>query len=605
VARVTDQLSGLALLLRFVGQRQPDLLPSIEQLFNVKHEQTIRQIVRDFNRQPISPVLRAVFNPDDWDDATPLPNALHRHLCSTRVSQATVSLASFGDFHQLCLAHPLVETWDTSRCLGGVRRSRGIHYTPPSIVDYLTHRVLDHLSFPARGNGSERFQVLDPSCGCGAFLASAAKQLFQTFAKRDGRDLSLQNRLDFLPCILGIDIDAQAVVWARRVLLLSAWQDALRANVDTTPTEPIRIPDLRSTIIATDFLSTPIPPVDAVLGGPPFVRIHQLRLADPQKLAQYKATFQTARTGQFDLYMLFFEKAIGVLREGGRLGWSVSNTFLRSHSGRAVRQLISSKCAVHEIVEFETRKLYPDAVTQVALVLLEKTTAPVSCRHVWIRGNRSLHAKVRMLLKSERSSDPSVTITDLTPMACHGIDWSLISPERSLALAKIKRFGSRIGMLPMQISSGVVTGADDVFLVRAIRARDDGICYPHKPAAKFSPPIPAAPGPSIKYSRDPRFGIRIACTQIVLFSACPTLRKAEQRSSSTLQLGIGDVAVHLAGAAGNFILPPLYRTQRRRRGSSAFFSGAVGPKWQTHHMEASHLCRDRCAPCYSVLLCVS
>jgi hypothetical protein len=447
----------------------------MEEVFNAKRDQTIRQIVRDFNRQPIPSVLRAVFDPDDRDDTIPIPHGLHRHLCSTRVPQAKLLLTSFGDFHQLCLAHPLVDMRAASRRSGGVRRSRGIHYTPPSIVDYLTRRVFDQLSIPGRGNASERFQVLDPSCGCGAFLTSAARQLFRTLAERDGKDLSLQDRLDLLPCIRGIDIDSQAIVWARRVLLLSAWEDSLRTNIDMASADTIRIPDLRNTLIATDFLSMPIPPVDVVLGGPPFVRVHQLRLVDPQKLAQYRATFQTARTGQFDLYMLFLEKAINALREGGRLGWSVSNTFLRSRSGRTIRQLISNNCTVQELIEFEARKLYPDAVTQIALVLLEKAAVPVSCRHIWIRGNCALHTKLRALLKDKRTSDPSVTITDLPPTACHGIDWSLNSLEGSLALAKIKSAGTPIGMLPIQISSGVVTGADEVFLVRAIRAGDDGI----------------------------------------------------------------------------------------------------------------------------------
>ncbi|MGD0461159.1 MAG: N-6 DNA methylase [Tepidisphaeraceae bacterium] len=473
--RATDQLLGLVLLLRFVRQNQVDAVPSIEHLFNTNHDRTIRQIVRDVQRQIISPVLHAVFNPDDWDDAMPLPDGLHRYVSVYRVPKGRLTLASFGDLHQLCVAAPSVDKRIALHRAGGIRRSRGIHYTPPCIVDYLTRRVFDQLAIPELGSTDEQLQVLDPSCGCGAFLAAAAKQLFQTLAERHGRDFSLQCRLDLLWSIRGIDIDSQAAVWARRVLLLSVWEEALGMNIDIASSESVRVPELRNTIITGDFLSMQIPPVDALLGGPPFVRLQQLRLADSRLLAQYKSTFRTARSGQFDLYMLFFEKALDVLRAGGRLGWSVSNTFVRSQSGRTVRQLISNKCAVRELVEFEDRKLYPDAVTQIALILLEKADAPVSCRHVWIRGKGALHTKLPMLLKNDRISDPSITVADLAPTAYRGGDWSLNSPERSSVLAGIKRIGTPLGMLPIRICSGIVTGADDVFLVREIRARGDGM----------------------------------------------------------------------------------------------------------------------------------
>jgi hypothetical protein len=45
--------------------------------------------------------------------------------------------------------------------------------------------------------------------------------------------------------------------------------------------------------------------------------------------------------GQFDLYMPFIEKSIGLLRLGGRLAFSVSSSFLRSKSGKQLRNVIS------------------------------------------------------------------------------------------------------------------------------------------------------------------------------------------------------------------------------------------------------------------------
>jgi methylase of polypeptide subunit release factors len=315
------------------------------------------------------------------------------------------------------------------------------------------------------------FRILDPSCGCGAFLIASANRLFKA---NQHQNFSLQQRLDLLSCIRGIDIDSQAIIWARRVLLLTAWQDAIEMNAHGADNS-VNIPDLSKTIVAADFLFTPLEPVDALIGGPPFVRLQQLRIGDPEKFARYQAEFQTARSGQFDLYMLFFEKAINMLAEGGRLGWSVSNTFLRSQSGRAVRQQISSKCDVRELVEFEARKIYPDAVTQIALVLLERTEQRTTGRHVWIRGNHGPLAKLQLLLHSERPSDASIQICEIPAAACSGPAWSLHSHQESDAGQTIIVHGKPLGELPIQICSGIVTGADEVFLVRPLRIWADGV----------------------------------------------------------------------------------------------------------------------------------
>lgn len=50
--------------------------------------------------------------------------------------------------------------------------------------------------------------------------------------------------------------------------------------------------------------------------------------------------------------MLFIEKALQLLRERGQMAMSVSSSFLKSASGRALRNLIARQCHVREIVQF-------------------------------------------------------------------------------------------------------------------------------------------------------------------------------------------------------------------------------------------------------------
>jgi hypothetical protein len=77
------------------------------------------------------------------------------------------------------------------------------------------------------------------------------------------------------------------------------------------------LPDAARDVACRDFLALCGVPsagfpeeFDAILGGPPFVRLHEMLQDDPARVERYRAAYRTARSGQFDLYMPFFEEAV-------------------------------------------------------------------------------------------------------------------------------------------------------------------------------------------------------------------------------------------------------------------------------------------------------
>jgi hypothetical protein len=80
--------------------------------------------------------------------------------------------------------------------------------------------------------------------------------------------------------------------------------------------------------------------------------------------------------------MLFIERALEFLADGGYLGFSVANTFIRTIGGDRVRRLIARRSRVIEILEFEDKEVYPEAVTQIALLSLAKGIPLTRSRHV-------------------------------------------------------------------------------------------------------------------------------------------------------------------------------------------------------------------------------
>jgi hypothetical protein len=444
------------------------------------------------------PILRAVFEPS-WAPATiSVPITIFESAWEQRIADAIwlllgdhpVPLTFFGDYHQLCVHNPLGT--DCSH-----RYERGVHYTPAPIVDYLVNSVLGRVLAGRSIDDAKRLRILDPSCGCGAFLIAAWRYLLRWFEEHtsgveaSGRAV-VQARLDALSrMLLGVDMDERAVDWTVRLLSLTAWEASISES-HRVPQAPVLVaPDFQKGIFCQSFLDV-VPDlqfgqVDVIIGGPPFVRLRELHRSQHTQIRAFRKRFRTARRGQFDLYMLFIEKALELLADGGYLGFSVANTFIRTIGGDRIRRLISQRSRVIEIVEFEDKEVYPEAVTQIALLTLAKGIPLDRSRHLLVKGVGDLRRKLNRAWHADRQSVCDIVVHEMPAYSFDWPDWHLLPDEDATWLAQIRFGGRRLERLVAGIRQGLNTGADDVFLMREVgrtfkrivfaRSRVDGKTY--------------------------------------------------------------------------------------------------------------------------------
>ncbi len=383
-AAAIDDLLGLAVLVRLIRQVRGRAIASLAHAISSVDRPSVWAMHKVLREQAPDSVLAAALDAAPFRCSRPLPArvvqlATRSWLCSDESSPSHLQLplTILGDLHQLCLGRPLQlllpGRLDSHR-LRARRYDKGIYYTPAALVDYLAGRTLDEIPIRADSLQSIRVRILDPSCGCGAFLIGALTRLMDrhrvaTRTAKAGQaiELSAQARLDLLASgIYGYDIDKRAVSIATCLLLITVWRSSIADGIPLDRRTVTDVPDLARNLVSADFLDSQTGRhfmegggVDVVLGGPPFVRIEQLFRTQRSKISEYRRHFRTAQSGQFDLYMLFIEKALQLLREHGQLAMSVSSSFLRSASGRTLRGLIARQCHVHEIVQFTCNRVYP------------------------------------------------------------------------------------------------------------------------------------------------------------------------------------------------------------------------------------------------------
>jgi type I restriction-modification system DNA methylase subunit len=154
-------------------------------------------------------------------------------------------------------------------------------------------------------------------------------------------------------------VDAEGMGWARA--------SEERALTDGTQFASVRTP-FHWDLEFPEVFGRASPGFDAVIGNPPYVRIYRGQLSE-EDVAFFQRRFRAAHM-KFDLYVLFLELGIGLLRRGGRLGFIVPDKFATAPYGEPVRRLILRNRLV-EVLDLRAEKVFSGVAVAPLIVVIE------------------------------------------------------------------------------------------------------------------------------------------------------------------------------------------------------------------------------------------
>ena len=271
---------------------------------------------------------------------------------------------------------------------------RGQVDTPVALVDHMVDALFDGRR-PARDD-----QLLDPGCGTGAFISGVLR-----WCERHNCEV---------PRITGIDSDPER---------LRVAEDRF-AGVDAV------------TLVNADYLDdSELGSYRFVIGNPPYVGLPRL---PAEERALYRESFETA-VGRFDLYFLFFERAMSELSQGGRLVFVTPEKWLYVNSGHALRLMLARSNL--ELIELLPDGSFPHHVTYPCITVVTNT-AP--------QGN--------LICRPRGAPEVSVDQRKLGAEPW----WSLVRGDEQSTPAGVPVLAD----VCRRISAGVATGADGIFVRR-------------------------------------------------------------------------------------------------------------------------------------------
>lgn len=303
------------------------------------------------------------------------------------------------------------------------RKARGAYYTPPQMATFLSRWAI----------GARPATVLDPTCGDGAFLQAAGRELHMLGIEK--------------PELLGIDIDEEALQQTADRL----GPDNLSATLFCSS-----VFDVSSGELAPGGLK-----VDAVVGNPPFIRYHG-HVGETRAAANKAALAQGVQlSGLASAWAACLVHAASFLKPGGRLAMVLPAELLTVNYASPVRDWLKRHFGRIGIVTF--RHLQFDALANVVLLLADGDG-----------GVDNVH-----VVQATDASDldrvaPFVSGRDV---ALNGEKWSSLLLTDRQATAYRHGVDAFVGLEAEygRIELGTVTGANEYFVISEETRREFGL----------------------------------------------------------------------------------------------------------------------------------
>lgn len=110
---------------------------------------------------------------------------------------------------------------------------------------------------------------------------------------------------------------------------------------------------------------------DIVIGNPPYERIQVLKRKAPVLVDHLNSMYQTAFRN-YDLSIIFVEKAVALLNKNGVFSYILPNKFMQQKYGRKLRNFIIEERILDIVVNFGDKQVFEDSTTYTCLLFLSK-----------------------------------------------------------------------------------------------------------------------------------------------------------------------------------------------------------------------------------------
>jgi hypothetical protein len=284
--------------------------------------------------------------------------------------------------------------------------------------------------------------------------------------------------------IYGVDLDSAAVEVTQLSLYLKMLENENRTTLQrqrellADETEIALLPPLQDNIkcgnslIASDFSMMPEDLVrvhafdwpvqfqsimraggfDAVIGNPPYIRIQTLQESDPESVNYLNEHYAAAAKGNYDIYVVFVERALSLLNPSGKLGYILPHKFFNAQYGEALREHLARGKHLNGIIHFGDQQIFDGATTYTCLLFLTKNVSP-----------RFEITKVSDLEKWKADGSGATGTLEATDL--NAAEWNFNIGKGGVLFEKLSKIPTTLDTVAARMGQGIRTSANEVFVL--------------------------------------------------------------------------------------------------------------------------------------------
>ena len=199
---------------------------------------------------------------------------------------------------------------------------------------------------------------------------------------------------------------------------------------------------------------------DIVIGNPPYIHFEAIRA-----LGAIYGVNTLTYDARGDIYCLFYEKGISLLREQGVLCYITSNSWLRAAYGARLRAFLPAYVKTRLLLDFAGAKIFDTATVDTNILLAERTDVLKKTSLPQTSPTRACLAQEgRQALLADLPAYVRAHAHEIA-FPADGSSWAILSPIEQAIKEKIERYGTPLKEWDVTIKFGIKTGADRVFIL--------------------------------------------------------------------------------------------------------------------------------------------
>ncbi len=310
--------------------------------------------------------------------------------------------------------------------------------------------------------------ILDPACGSGAFLNQTVEFLIEEHKKIDElRARMYEDSLVFSDItteileknIYGVDLNEESVEIAKLSLWLRTAEkgrklNSLSKNIkcgNSLIVDP-KVAGEKAFIWENEF-----PEIfanggfDVIIGNPPYVHLEKIK---ETSVALKDAKYETYHS-QGDIYCVFVEKGIDILKQNGLISYIMPNKWLQAGYGRPLREYFL-KYKMLELIDFGDIQIFEGATTYPCIFISQKAEPQEEISISVLKESNSIDFKFNVTETAE--------IFDAKTFS--GDTWVITSKKEKAFLETLqKKYNKLSDFIDGQAFYGLKTGLTEAFLI--------------------------------------------------------------------------------------------------------------------------------------------